>query len=58
MSDQVAIYINKVLHKFEEHTLKPEDFQRAAKAPDEYEVWLVVGTPDPEGQLPLDDECK
>lgn len=56
MSDEVAIYINKVLHKFEEHILKPDDFRNAAKAPDGYEVWLIRGTPDPEGQLPLDDE--
>jgi hypothetical protein len=36
--------------------LSPEDFRRLVELPDDHEVWRVIGEPDPEGQLPLDDE--
>ncbi len=52
---KITIHINERPFHFEDDTLAPPDFRAAVAAPDDYEVWLVVGSPDPEGQIPLDD---
>lgn len=57
MNDQkITIIINQRSYKFEKTTLSPQDFRDAVEAPSNYEVWQIVNSPDPEGQLPVDDE--
>lgn len=53
---KTTILINQKPHKIEDALLSPDDFRRLADAPNEYEVWKVVKSPDPEGELPVDDE--
>ena len=52
---KITIHINQRPYHFEVSTLSPDDFRAAIQAPSDYEVWLVVHSPDPEGQLPVDD---
>lgn len=52
---KITIIINQRPHRFDESTLTPDDFRKAVNAPSDYEVWLIVRDPDPEGQLPVDD---
>ena len=52
---QATIIINQRPHKFDKSSLPPDDFRNAVDAPSDYEVWLIVKDPDPEGQLPVDD---
>jgi len=51
----ITILINQRPHHFDVEELAPDDFRQAASAPPDYEVWQIVGSPDPEGQLPTDD---
>ena len=51
----ITILINQQPFHFEETTLAPQDFHAAVDAASDYEVWLIVKDPDPEGQLPIDD---
>ncbi len=53
--EKVTILINQRPHHFNVSELTPQDFRAAAEAPSDYEVWRVVRSPDPEGQLPIDD---
>lgn len=55
-AQKITILINKKPFHFENETLEPEDFRNAVGAPSDYEVWLIVGDPDPEGQLPKNDQ--
>ncbi len=52
---KVTILINQRPFHFEKVELAPQEFRDAVKAPSDYEVWLIVKEPDPEGQLPVDD---
>ena len=52
---KITILINQKPFHFEKETLIPEDFRSAVNAPSDYEVWLIVHSPDQEGQLPVDD---
>jgi hypothetical protein len=52
---KVTILINQRPFHFEKETLSPQDFRDAVHTPQDYEVWLIVKDPDPEGQLPVDD---
>ena len=51
----ITILINQKPFHFEVLELTPSEFRAAVEAPDDHEVWLVVRSPDPEGQLPIDD---
>ena len=53
---QITILINQRPFHFDQANLSPEDFRNAVGSPADYEVWLIVKNPDPEGQLPVDDE--
>ena len=56
MPDTITILINQRPFHYPEGTmLSPDDFREAVHAPSDYEVWLIRGRPDPEGQLPQDD---
>lgn len=54
-SKKITILINQQPFHFDVHELEPNDFRKAIQAPTDHEVWLVVHSPDPEGQLPVDD---
>jgi hypothetical protein len=51
----VTIIINRQEKTFDHTILLPQEFKDAVNAPGDYEVWKVVGTPDPTGALPVDD---
>ena len=52
---RITIHINQKPYHFEQSVLSPDDFRAAVGAARDYEVWLIVKNPDPEGQLPVDD---
>lgn len=52
---KTTILINMTPFHFEQTTLSPDDFRQAVDLQSEYEVWRIVHSPDPEGQLPIDD---
>lgn len=52
---KTTVIINEHAYHFDKNTLCPDDFRKAVGADSDYEVWQVVGRPDPEGQLPRDD---
>lgn len=52
---KTTILINQKPHHIDSDTSDDDKIRALAGAPDEYEVWQVVGSPDPEGQLPVDD---
>lgn len=51
----ITILINQQPFHFEKPALTPQEFRDAVGAAADYEVWLIVKDPDPEGQLPIDD---
>lgn len=55
MGKKTTVLINQKPYHFEQTTLSPQDFKDAVGLPADHEVWLVVKSPDPEGQLPVDD---
>ena len=52
---KITIIINQQPYHFEVDELTPDQFRAAVEAPGDHEVWLIVHSPDPEGQLPVDD---
>jgi hypothetical protein len=52
---KITIHINQKPYHFEKSVLTPQDFRDAVGAPNDYEIWLIKKSPDPEGQLPKDD---
>lgn len=54
--DKTAIVVNKKAEHVAGTTTSADEIRDLADAPDDYEVWHVVKDPDPEGQLPVDDE--
>lgn len=55
MTKKITILINQKPYHFEKSELAPQEFRDAVGAPNDYEVWLINKSPDPEGQLPVDD---
>jgi hypothetical protein len=55
MKKKITIQINQKAYHFDKSTLSPQDFRDAVGAPNDYEVWLINKSPDPEGELPIDD---
>jgi hypothetical protein len=53
--NQVNILINQRPFKFDRDTLSAQEIRDAVNAAATYEVWHIVKSPDPEGQLPVDD---
>lgn len=53
---RVTILVNQQPFHLDRTALSPQDFRDLVKAPSDYEVWLIVKDPDPEGQLPVDDQ--
>ena len=53
---KITIIVNQKPYQVEKQILAPDDFRALVGAPADYEVWKIVKSPDPEGQLPIDDE--
>jgi hypothetical protein len=53
---KITIIINKKSYEVDKQVLVPEDFRKLVGAPADYEVWRIVGTPDPEGKPPVNDQ--
>jgi hypothetical protein len=51
----ITILINQVPHHITSNTITADEIRRLAGADPDYEVWKIVKSPDPEGQLPIDD---
>lgn len=52
---KITILINQKPFHLENSLITAAEMREKVHAPDDYEVWQVVKSPDPEGQLPLDD---
>lgn len=52
----ITVIINQKPYHFDQTILTPDEIRATAGVPADYEVWLIVKSPDPEGQLPVDDE--
>ena len=52
---QITIIINKKPFHFIQDTISAEEIRNKVDADPDYEVWLIVESPDPEGQLPVND---
>ena len=55
-NDNITILINQRPFHLDHPTIAPQQFRDLVKAPLDYEVWHIVKEPDPEGQLPVDDQ--
>jgi hypothetical protein len=55
MKKKITIIINQKPYHFDKPELDPQAFRETVGAPNDYEVWLINKSPDPEGQLPVDD---
>lgn len=51
----ITIIVNQSPFHISDSTISSEEIRGLADSPDDYEVWHVIGSPDPEGQLPVDD---
>lgn len=51
-----TIHVNQHPHHVEAETLTAAEIRGLANAPANYEVWKIIKNPDPEGQLPMDDQ--
>jgi len=54
-AEHITILINQVPHHLNTSTITADEIKNLAGADPDYEVWQVVKSPDPEGQLPVDD---
>ena len=54
-SPKKIIKINGQQFFTEKDTLSADEIRQFISAPSDYEVWKIIGQPDPEGQLPTDD---
>jgi Prokaryotic E2 family E len=52
---KITILVNQKPYHLDKSILSPQEFRDLVGAPGDYEVWLIVKEPDPEGQLPIDD---
>lgn len=51
----ITIVVNSRPLHLDQPVVETQRLRDFAGAPDNYEVWKIVNSPDPEGQLPLDD---
>jgi hypothetical protein len=52
---KVTILVNKKPYHINTSTISADEIKALVQAPGDYEVWKIVKSPDPEGQLPIDD---
>lgn len=51
----ITILVNQRPHHLDSPEVSPQQLRDLVGLPQDYEVWHIVGSPDPEGQLPKDD---
>lgn len=56
MAKKITITINKKPYHFAEDVISAQVIRDTVGADSDYEVWLIVKDPDPEGQLPENDQ--
>jgi hypothetical protein len=54
-SEQITILVNQQPKHLQSNEVTPDQLRGLAELPSDYEVWKIVGSPDAEGQLPVDD---
>ena len=54
MNPTTVIINNKPFH-LDDSMVTPDQLRALVNLPGDYEVWKIVGSPDPEGQLPTND---
>jgi hypothetical protein len=54
-SNQITILVNNKPFHLDDNKVTPEQLRALVDLPADYEAWKIVGSPDPEGQLPTDD---
>ncbi len=55
MQERITILVNQRPFHVDKPQLTVEEIRALVSAPSDYEVWKVIKSPDPEGQLPVDD---
>lgn len=55
MPEKVTIHVNGKVFQVDKHQLTADEIRGLVGAPSDYEVWKIVKSPDPEGQLPKND---
>ena len=55
-NERITILVNQRPHHVDQPVLTASQIRGLVNAPDDYEVWKVIKDPDPEGQLPVDDQ--
>jgi hypothetical protein len=53
---KVTILINQKPYHVDRDKLSADDIRTLVNAASDYEVWKIIKSPDPEGQLPVDDQ--
>lgn len=53
--NKTTIIVNTKPHHIAGEEVTPEMLRDLANLPQDYEAWKIVGSPDPEGQLPVND---
>ncbi len=53
---EITIIVNNSPHHVEGTSISADGIRELAAAPADYEVWQIIHSPDPEGQLPVDDK--
>ena len=53
---KITIIINKKPFHFTQNIISAEIIRGKVEADPDYEVWLIIKEPDPEGQLPKNDQ--
>lgn len=52
---KITIHVNQTPFHLDKNMISAAEIRGLIQAPADYEVWKVVKSPDPEGQLPADD---
>jgi hypothetical protein len=52
---KITIHVNQTPFHLEQTTITAAEIRGLIQAPPDYEVWKIIKSPDPEGQLPVDD---
>lgn len=55
-NERVTVLLNSRPHHVDQTVLTASQIRALVSAPDDYEVWKIIKDPDPEGQLPIDDQ--
>jgi len=54
--DKITILVNQKPYHVNKTVLSADEIRALVNASSDYEVWKIIKNPDPEGQLPVDDQ--